>query len=198
MKIQPPLHRIAWQLIVPAFLFIVAAIARAHESPVDHVERELRLWIEGGRLHLSYRVQHSERSVLMQFHKMDANADGIISDTECELFFTAQATRLVGLFMLELDGQSLKFAPAGAVQRDPRLGQTFIFTAPLPTLRPGRHVGRFADGDSRAYPGPFRWLGAGEGGGKDIRVEPLTQPENRQTSAHTASLVLNFQVSVPE
>jgi hypothetical protein len=185
-------------LLLTGFLFLLAALARAHESPVDHVEREVRLWVEGNRLHFSYRVQQSERSVLMQLHKMDGNADGNISDTERDAFFTAHAARLAGLFRLELDGRTLKLAPLGSVRLDPRLGQTFLFTAPLPNLPPGLHAGHLIDDNSRAYPGPFRWISAGEGVGKATRVEPLVPPEGRQTSTHTAWMTLNFQIAVPE
>jgi len=165
---------------------------------VDHVERELRLWVEDGRLHLNYRVQHSERSVLMQLHQMDANADGVISDAECESFFAKQAEKIAALLTLELDSQPLKFSPAGIVQRDARLGQTFAFTTPLANLRPGRHPGSLVDNFSRAYPGPFRWLRAGEGSAKGIRVEPVVQSKEQPTPLHPVWLSLKFEVVVPE
>jgi hypothetical protein len=176
----------------------IAGITFAHESPVDHVERELRLSVRGGALHLRYRVQQSERSVLMQLHQMDGNGDGLISDTERDSFLTAQAQKLAALFKLEIEGQLLKFVPSSAVRCDARLGQTFTFTAALPTLHSGKHPGRFTDGYSLSYPGPFRWLNAGEGNQQDIRVEPSAKTEKQPSTQHPSALVLNFDVVVPQ
>ena len=170
--------------------------ASAHESPVDHVERELRLWVEAGRLHLSYRIQQSERAVLLQLHRMDTSGDGVVAEAEREAFFAAQARRIAGLFVLEVDGQPLQLIPAGGAKLDARLGQTFTFTAPLAGLRPGRHAGRLEDGYSRLYPGPFRWLGGGEGRGP--RVELLAKPDAARSPLHPAWLAVKFHVVVPE
>ena len=186
----------AFPFVLASLLLCLAVKSSGHESPVDHVERELRLWVDGGRLHLSYRVQQSERAVLLQLQRMDTNGDGVISDVERDAFFTAQAARLTGLFTLEVDGQVLRFAPASGGQRDARLGQTFIFTAPLAALRPGRHTGRLVDGYSRLYPGPFRWVN--DGNQRGIRVEPVAQPEDHRMPLHPASLALKFEVVVPE
>lgn len=178
------------------FCLGLALAAVAHESPVDHVERELRLWVEDGRLHLSYRIQQSERAVLLQLHRIDTSGDGVVSEAEREAFFTAQARRIAGLFALEVDGQALKLAPAGGVQLDARLGQTFTFSAPLASLRPGRHAGRLADGYSRMYPGPFRWRGGSEG--KGARVELRAEPGTTGAALHPAWLALKFDVVVPD
>ncbi|MGB8356019.1 MAG: hypothetical protein WCD79_19125 [Chthoniobacteraceae bacterium] len=169
----------------------------AHESPIDHVERELRFWVEGGRLHLSYRVQQSERAILMQLHKMDTDGDGMISEAERGAYFTAQAQKIAGLLKLDLDGRPLAFSPAGTVQLDARLGETFEFTTPLPVLNAGRHPGHMLDGYSWLYPGPFRWIDPGAGNQKDIRVEPVVQPVGDPTLAHPAWLDLKFEIVVP-
>src|SRR4051812_37439332 len=90
-----------------------AGVLCAHESPVDHVERELRLRVEGGRLLLTYRVEQAERSLLMEFHQMDTDSDGVISAQESERFFAAQALKLAAGLELDLEGKPLSFVPAG-------------------------------------------------------------------------------------
>ena len=186
-------------------LCLCVCLATAHESPVDHVEREFRLWVAEGRLHLSYRLQLAERAALLQLHRMDTDADGRISAAERDAFFTAQAERLARGFTVELAGRSLAFTPSAAVRCDARLGQTFTFQAPLPTLAPGRHPGRLADAHARAYPGPFRWVDAGAGGPREVRVEPTSAATEGKRpawlavkdTAHADSLALNFVMVIP-
>jgi hypothetical protein len=184
-------------LMILGFLLALTRTAFSHESPVDHVERELRFWVERNQLHLSYRVQQSERAILMQLHKMDTDGDGMISEAERGTFFSAQSQKIAGLLKLYLDNHPLTFSPAGAVQLDARLGQTFEFTAPLPALNTGRHPGHMLDGYSWLYPGPFRWIDPGAGNQKDIRVEPVVQPAGDPTLVHPAWLDLKFEIVVP-
>ncbi len=186
-------------------LSLLATIATAHESPVDHVEREFRLWAANGKLHLSYRLQFAERAALLQFHRMDTDGDGRISDQEHEVFFTTRADRLAQGFTVELAGRSLHFTPSGHVRFDAKLGQTYSFESPLPALPPGRHVGRLADAHARSYPGPFRWVDAGAGGPREMRVEPVTEAADGKrpawlavkATAHPESLALNFVLVIP-
>ncbi len=185
---------------------VMAGLATAHESPVDHVEREFRLWAANGKLHLSYRLQLAERAALLQLHRMDTDADGHISDSERTVFFSTQADRLAQGFTVELAGRSLHFTPSGTVRFDARLGQTYSFEASLPTLPPGRHVGRLADAHARTYPGPFRWVDAGAGRPREIRVEPVTEAADGKRPAwlavkaiaHPESLALNFALVIPQ
>ena len=179
-------------------LSVLTGIAPAHESPVDHVEREFRLWVEAGRLHMAYRVQHSERSVLMQLRKMDTDNDGIISSDERDSSFTVESAKLASLFNLILDGKPLKLVPSGPVRCDARLGQTYTFVADLPVMAPGRHTGRMEDGHARSYPGPFRWLADDEKRGRGTVIRPLTPAGERTSALHSASLVLDFEAVVPE
>ncbi len=184
---------------------VLAGLASAHESPVDHVAREFRLWVADGRLHLSYRLQLAERAALLQLHQMDTDVDGRISEEERAGFFTAQAMRLAHGFALEVAGRSLQFTPNAAVRCDARLGQTFSFETPLPALGPGRHAGRLADAHARAYPGPFRWVDAGAGGPREVRVEPAATATDAGRPAwlavkaplHPDLLALNFNVVIP-
>jgi len=204
-RTSAPLHPSAFKhgfrdtlgLMILGFLFILTRTAFAHESPVDHVERELRFWVEGGQLHLSYRVQQSERAILMQLHKMDTDGDGMISEEERGTFFAAQSQKIAGLLKLDLDNHPLTFSPAGVVRLDARLGQTFEFTAPLPALSAGRHPGHMLDGYSWLYPGPFRWIDPGAGNQNDIRVESVAQRAGDPTLVHPAWLDLKFEIVVP-
>lgn len=184
---------------------VLARFATAHESPVDHVEREFRLWVAEGRLHLSYRLQLTDRAALLQLHRMDTDADGLISAVERDSFFVAEAGRIARGFTLKLAGHAVAFAPTAPARCDARLGQTFRFQAPLIALPPGRHAGRLADVHAKAYPGPFRWVDAGAGGPRDIRVEPVATTSDDQRpawlavkpTAHSDSLALNFVVVIP-
>jgi hypothetical protein len=174
------------------------AQATAHESPIDHVERELRFGVEEGKLFLSYRLQQTERAALMELQQMDGDADGKNLPAEQEAFFAKKGAMIAKQFVVSVDGKPLAFAPVGAAECDARLGQTFVFAAPLPKLGPGRHEGLLIDGYSRAYPGMFRWKEAGQGRPGDIRIVPVTQPEDPRSSRHPAWLELKFEVVVPE
>lgn len=177
---------------------MIAISAFAHESPIDHVERDLQLNVKNGKLMLIYRLQPTERAALMELKQMDGNADGKISDAERDAYFAALAESIAKKFTLTLDKQPLTFAVDGKVKRDGKLGQTFRFVAPLPPLKPGRHEGLLVDGHSREYPGAFRWKQAGGGSAKEIRVEPLTLPDDPRIRQHPPWLELKFEIVVPE
>ena len=181
-------------------LAVTLPVSQAHESPVDHVERQFRIIVKDGALQVTYRIGLTERAALLQLQAMDTNADGHIDDAEVDVFFTAQAKYLAGLFKLDLDGQPLALQPAGEVQRDLKFGQTYTFTAPLGKLTPGRHPGMLADGFSRMYPGSFRWIRPGEGGPKDIRVEAVVIPQDAGANQreHPSRIELKFNLVVPE
>ncbi len=184
-------------------LLLLAAlvpVAWAHESPVDHVDREFRLSVKDGMFNVSYRLGLTERAVLMQFHAMDTNGDGHIDDAEADAFFTAQAKLLAGLLRLQVDGQPLALTPTGTVKRDLRLGQTYTFTALLGKITSGSHLGSLVDGYSRMYPGAFHWRSPGEGGPKDIRIEPVVVPQDAGLSQreHPPWIELKFNIVVPQ
>ena len=181
-------------------LAAVLQISRAHESPVDHVERQFRIVVKDGALQVTYRIGLTERAALLQLQAMDTNADGHVDDAEADAFFAAQARYLASLFKLNLDGQPLTLQPAGAARRDLKFGQTYTFTAPLGKLAPGIHPGMLADGFSRMYPGAFRWIRPGEGGPKDIRVEAVVIPQDSGASQreHPPWIELKFNLVVPE
>jgi hypothetical protein len=183
-----------------AFIFslLLAVGGRAHESPIDHVERELELSVKDGKLLLSYRLRFSDRALLMQLSEMDTNADGRLSEQETAAYFTAQAARLAELLKLQVDGQPLRFTPTGAARPDLKLTQAYQFSAPLAGLRAGRHAGLFVDGHSRLYPGGFRWRQNPEAGPRQTRVVPLKEAEAGGAAQHPEWLELKFEIIVPE
>lgn len=184
-------------LAATLFSLWLAVHGGAHESPIDHVERELELSVKDGQLLLNYRLRFSDRALLMQLGEMDTNGDGRLSEQETAAYFTAQAARLAELLKLQIDGQPLKFTPTGAARPDLKLTQAYQFSAPLAGLRAGRHAGLFVDGHSRMYPGGFRWRQNADPDPKQTRVVPLTEPEAR-AAQHPEWLELKFEIIVPE
>jgi hypothetical protein len=174
------------------------AFGHAHESPIDHVERELELSVKDGQLLLNYRLRFSDRALLMQVGEMDKDGDGRISDREAEEYFTAQAARLADLLTLQIDGQPLKLKPTGAARPEIKLTQAYQFSASLPRLRAGRHAGLFVDGHSRMYPGGYRWRQNPEADAKLTHIAPLTGPVSARNTQHPEWLELKFEIIVPE
>lgn len=185
----------AVHFLIQCAAMLALCAAQAHESPVDHVERELELTVKDGQLCLGYRLHFTDRALIMQLLAMDTNNDGHLTDAERTAYFTDFAGKLADLFSVQVDGKPLKFKPIGAMRPDGRLGQTYDFCAPLGTLPPGRHLGVLLDGYSRQYPGPFRWHP--EEAAPGIHVEPLDQPVADPTQ-HPAWLELKFAIVVPE
>lgn len=177
-------------------LALLPTSGRGHESPIDHVERELRLFAEDGRVWLVYRLLPTERATLMELRDMDADGNGSISDRERDGFFAGKAKAIAKRIELKIDEQSLPLEPDGSVRCDPQLGQTFLFAAPLPTLASGPHPGKLVDGHSRDYPGGFVWKQAGRDGPEAIRFEPVTPDTDPRSHDHPPWLELRFNVLV--
>lgn len=174
----------------------LALSASAHESPIDHVERELDFAIKDGQLLLNYRLRFSDRALLMQASEMDKDGDGKISDQEATAYFTAQAARLADLLTLQIDGQPLKLKPTGTARPDLKLTQAYQFSAPLAGLRAGSHVGLLIDGHSRMYPGGYRWRQSPDADPKQIRIVPAA-PDAARTAQHPEWLELKFEFIIP-
>ncbi|HEV7401532.1 MAG TPA: hypothetical protein VGO11_01350 [Chthoniobacteraceae bacterium] len=179
------------------FSLWLAVHGRAHESPIDHVERELEFSVKDGQLLLDYRLRFSDRALLMQVGEMDTNGDGRLSEQETAAYFTAQAAKLAELLKLQIDGHPLALKPTGAARPDIKLTQAYQFCAPLTGLRAGRHAGLFVDGHSRMYPGGYRWRQNADADVKQTRVVPLTEPDPK-TTQHPEWLELKFEIIVPE
>jgi hypothetical protein len=184
----------------PFSLWLLVALAltptsgHGHESPIDHVERELQLFAGDGRVRLVYRLLSTERAALMELRAMDVDGDGSISLQERDAFWAGKGRAIAKSLELTIGDRSLALEPDGGVRCDPQLGQTFVFTAPWPALAPGRHPGKLVDGHSRNYPGGFVWKSPGQGGSEAIRFEPVT-PDTR-SHEHPPWLELQFNVVV--
>ena len=178
-------------------LALVPTPGRGHESPIDHVERELRLVAEDGQVVLTYRLLPTERAALMELKAMDTDGYGTIADKERDAFLAAKSQAIAKQIAIEIDDFSLPLAPRGGVRCDPQLGQTFVFAARLPTLTSGRHPGKLVDGHSRDYPGSFVWKEPGRGGSGAVRFEPVAPVTSRRSQDHPPWLELQFNVVVP-
>lgn len=178
-------------------LALLPTSGRGHESPIDHVERELRLFAEDGKVRLVYRLLPTERATLMELKSMDADGNGKISTEERDVFLTAKAKAIAKRIELTIDARPLPVEAVGSVRCDPQLGQTFVFAAPLPTLPSGRHPGRLIDGHSRDYPGGYVWKDPGQGGSQAIRFEPVEANTDHRSQDHPPWLELRFNVVVP-
>lgn len=169
----------------------------AHESPVDHVDRAIRIWIDGDSLFVRYQLQLSERAAMMQLKDLDADADGIISDSERMAFFSAFAAKLARQLRVQIGGRSMELKLSGRVELLPQFRQVFLFSAPAGSLKSGTHTGKLSDEYSRNYPGVYRWDGAKERAPSGPRVLVSEAPKSQEISGHPAVLVLKFNVVVP-
>ena len=116
------------------FLFCLLSVvfaATAHESPIDHVDRQLAFIVSGETLELRYRFRKTQRAALMQLRTMDVDRDGSISASERERFFRQAGRRLAGQLKLKSEGQEQVFQMAGEVMLRPDFSQEFRFTTPL-------------------------------------------------------------------
>ncbi len=174
--------------------FACALVGSAHESPVDHVDRTIQMWVEDGELHVSYRILLPERAVLVQLNRMDTDGDGVISPREREVYFQAFADRIAPLLRVELDGRPLALQPDGPVALDPQLGETFVFSTPLGHLAVGTHRGRLRDLYSQAYPGPYRLKASPQVAPQVLAVTVTEAPETQHLAEHAGMIVLDFEL----
>lgn len=178
-------------------LAVTPLSGRGHESPIDHVERELWLVADNGQALLTYRLLPTDRAALMELKTMDADGNGTVSDRERDLFFATKAKAIAKRIDLNIDQFSMPLEPVGSVRCDPQLGQTFHFAAPMPALASGRHPGKLVDGHSRDYPGGFVWKEPGRVGSEAVRFEPVAPVTGRRLQDHPPWLELQFNVVVP-
>lgn len=185
---------VAGRIIAVVWLAMAASMALAHESPVDHVDRDLSMWIQDGKLVLSYRIQVSERMAMMQLNEADANGDGRISDEERRVYFAARQKALGALLRLEFAGKPAAWSAEGDVLLDARLGQTYRFSAPLPEHATGVD-GRLNDLFSREYPGGFRYRQSPslpeDAAAVTCELESASQNESQE---HPSTVVLRFKL----
>ena len=167
----------------------------AHESPVDHVSRTMFMWIADGRLMLSYRLQITERSALLELRAMDTNHDSKISDAERDAYFADRAKWLASQIALTLDGATITLSPVGKVTLDPQFGQYYLFEARMDQLKPGHHTGQLIDDYARKFPGYYRYHEADAKQGTPIHADP--PPVDPNSPDHPTIMELKLSVDVP-
>ena len=174
----------------------VLSVAQAHESPVDHVDRTLTLWVQDGRLFVACRLQLTLRMALLQFHAADADRDGTVSASEMAKFLEAAAVRLRDLLRAEVGGRPLAWDAAIRTSLEPGLAQRFVFSAPLGEVGKETWEGRLSDGFSVHYPGHYRFLNTGEipAGAQRLLAEFAPETE-RPPGGHPARVVVKFTLA---
>ena len=194
-KLKPTWRPPAFFLLLLGWLAVLSD-AHAHESPVDHVDRTLTLWVQDGRLFVACRLQLTLRMALLQFHEADADRDGTVSALELAKLLEASAVRLRGLLRAEVGGRPLTWDATVRTTLEPGLAQRFVFSAPLGDIGPGRWEGRLSDGFSAHYPGHYRFLNTGEIPADAQRLLAEFAPETeRLPGGHPARVVVKFTVA---
>lgn len=170
-------------------LIALCSPCQAHESPMDHVERTLRLWVEGGRLHLSYRIELTERAVLMQFHRMNKDGNGSISQNEQTAYFQLFREELGNQLKVAISGRELPLRPEGEVRLSAGLRQTCTFSASLADLPAGKLSGELRDLYSQRHPGSYRYVPKAASG-----LQVSEPPKLAKIGNHPEMIVLKFVV----
>lgn len=168
----------------------------AHESPVDHVDRGIRIWIEGETIYLRYQLQLSERAAMMQLTQIDRNGDAIISDSERDEYFTSFADTLSKQLHLKIDSRKLELKRDGKIELLPDFRQVFTLSAQCAELKIGKHSGVLSDEYSRSYPGAYRWDAPQINSGAGSRVIVKDAPKAIAIE-HSGFLLINFDVVAP-
>ena len=167
----------------------------AHESPIDHIDRTVQIFVQDGKLHLSYRFRCEERQVMLQLLQMDKNGDGKISDAEREAWFREVASNLVKQLHVEVDGRAMELEQLGTVRLDPDLSQTYEFVSPIQDLSVGEHKGLFTDEFSRAHPGQYKWSPR-QINANGIDIDATEAPGLELQGSHPAMIVINLKILV--
>lgn len=189
-------HSVPAPLLGVAIVFALITRPTAHESPVDHVERSLRLSNAGDTIVVSYRLQITERAALLQLHRMNTDKNGTISEKERDAFFNSFSAQLATQLKLGIDGRSFEMKPAAPVKLDAEFGQTYVFTAPLNALGAGKHVGNLIDEYSRAYPGAYR-VRAEESKKGTAQIQLHINKDNPIAQEHPGVMTIDFDVIQP-
>ena len=183
-------------LLLAILAFFITPVS-AHESPIDHIDRVVKIYIEDGKVHLVYRIRLQERQVFFQLQQMDLDADGIISDAERNAYFKKIANQLTKDLRLEIDGKPMTLVSEHPVRLSPDLSQTYHLTAPLAALPVGNHTGRFVDDFSRTHPGDYLWTPR-QINRNGIEVDAVDAPGIERLGAHPAMIFMNLRIVVRE
>jgi hypothetical protein len=183
---------------ISAVWLSIGAVAAAHESPVDHVERRVQMTVVDGHLQVRYRIEVAERNAMLQLDTMDADRDGRVSDIERDAYFQRQADDLADKLKLEIESHSIKLVADAPVELDPRLGQTYQFTAPLDLPVGGRLRCRLNDGHARYLPGPYRLVQPRRVLVDQPHVELKERPQLVDLERHPGQVVVDFEIVAPK
>ena len=176
-------------------LILCAAPLFAHESPIDHIDRTVQIYVQDAKVHLTYRFRCEERQVMLQLLQMDKNGDGKISDEERDAWFKNIADTLTKQLKVEIDGKTYPLTQLGNVRLDPDMSQTYEFVSPIEALAVGEHKGRFTDEFSRTHPGQYRWSPR-QINANGIDIDASEAPGLEQQGPHPAMIVINLKVLV--
>jgi len=178
-------------------LCLCASTTLAHESPIDHVDRKLRLSVDGDKLLLTYQLRLTQRAALLQLRSMDSDKNGRISENERDKFFQKTSRRLAKLIDAELDHGRLTFEPVGKVRLAADFSQTFQFAAPLGKLDSKKtREGVIRDRHSRSYPGSFVFQQQRPTGNERVLINVLEESAAKRLQSHAGMLVFRFQLRV--
>lgn len=174
----------------------MTAHASAHEPPVDHIDREAEMWVEGGRLWLRYEISLPLRAAMMQIYEMDKNTNGTVEEQERERFFKEFGLKLASLLRLDLEGEGQVFEPVGEVKLLPPQKQTWLLATRTGALRPGKYSGQLLDRFSLNYAGFYRYVRS-PGKAEDSRVVVSASQTIENRFRHPNMVVLKFSIEVP-
>jgi hypothetical protein len=184
--------------ILAAVVLVASAPLKplAHESPVDHVDRGIRIWVKGENIYLRYQLQLSERAAMMQLTQIDRNGDAVIADSERDEYFASFADALSKQLHLKLGNRVMELKRDGKIELLPEFRQVFTFSARCGPLESGRLPGVFSDEYSRSYPGAYRW----DAPQIDLNAGPRVVVKDAPkaiTVEHSGFLQINFEIVVP-
>lgn len=183
--------------ILPAICNLFFAFpVNAHESPIDHVDRTLRLYVEAGQLYVRYNLRQTDRAAFLQLRSMDGDGDGRVNTAERERYLTDFAEHLARQLNAQFNDVPVDLRPVGQLKLNPDFSQTFLFVAKIGVLEPGIYRGQVEDHHSRSYPGSFTILGGNLAADRTtVRVTP--EKNEKQHKGHPGMLVVRFEVRVP-
>ncbi|MCJ8328679.1 MAG: hypothetical protein HRT89_00240 [Lentisphaeria bacterium] len=141
-------------------LYLLAAIfvslsSQAHESPIDHIDRLIKVWIEKDGLHISYQMHLSERQALLQLRAVDTDKNGQINGTEKATYFKSHGEKVASYLVLTLGKKRLPITLAEPVLLRANFSQRYHFVAPM-DFKAGQTDLLLTDNYSHLYPGSCR------------------------------------------
>jgi len=179
-------------------LFLACGSALAHESPIDHVNRVIRMDVKDEQLIIDYRLQMTPRTVLMQMRDMDVDGNGRIGDEERGTYFEASARDLKRALTLSRDEKPIRIKSSGNCVLRPDLSNEYYFAANLGELAIGKHAFIFRDSFAKKYPGSIRVNTPIPEAGQHVELSVSEQIGSQALRGHAAEVVLLIEIAVTE